>query len=253
MTDAAYADRAAAFARLHVPGRPLALANVWDVASARWVAAAGARALATSSWAVADALGHADGEALPFEAQRALAAAITAASDLPLSVDMERGYGEDPGTLAANVRALVGAGAVGVNLEDGLPGSALRPTDAQASRLSAARAAADALGAPLFINARTDVFFVQGGSQASVEDALARAEAYGAAGASGLFVPGLADPRLIAELCRRSPLPVNVMTGAGASLSSLAELGVARVSLGPATYLAARAAVQGVAAGFLGG
>ncbi len=249
MPNPSLADRALGFAERHIPGRPLVLINVWDVMSALTVAKPGAAALATSSWAVADAHGLTDGEMLPFEAQRTLAAEISKLCDLPLTVDLERGYAEGEGTLQSNVEALIEAGVVGVNLEDGLPQQKLRDAETQARRISAVRSAADAKGVPLFLNARTDLFFVEGQDAAVVESALERAALYVDAGASGLFAPGLTDPALIETLCARSPLPVNVMSDLETAPRTLAELGVARISVGPAAYLAVKASLARLAEG----
>ncbi len=233
--------RATTFRALHVPGRPLVLYNVWDAGSARAVASAGAAAIATGSWSVAAAHGYEDAERLPLALVLDNGARIARAVDLPVSVDLESGYGDDPAAVGASVAAVLAAGAVGVNLEDGDPADGvLRSVDAQAARLAAARAAADRLGVRAFLNARTDVFLATARARhddALVDAALARARAYAAAGADGLFVPGLVDGGLIARLTGASPLPVNVMAGDDTpDRATLAHLGVARVSHGPGPY-----------------
>lgn len=235
------ADRAATFRRLHVPGRPLVLFNAWDAGSARAIAKAGAVAIATGSWSIAAAHGYPDGEKLPLELAIANLARIVAATPaLPVTVDLESGYGADPESVGRTVAAASAAGAIGCNIEDSYPADGkLRPVAEQTARLAAARRAA---GAAFFINARTDVFFAttaDAHDETTVAQALERAKAYAAAGADGLFVPGLACEDLIASLVRQSPLPVNVMVG-GASPSNarLAQLGVARISHGPGPYIA---------------
>jgi len=241
--------QAQAFRSLHVPGRPLVLFNAWDAGSARAVAAAGAPAIGTGSWSVAAAHGMEDGERLPLDLVIANLERIVAATALPVTIDLEAGYAaEAPGVGDTVARALA-AGAVGVNIEDSHPATgALRDPAEQAERLAAARAASDRAGIPAFINARTDVFF-QGPSvphdTALVEAALARAHAYAAAGADGLFVPGLAEEGLIALLVERSPLPVNIMASAATPPKArLAALGVARISHGPGPYRLAMKAVE---------
>ena len=243
-------ERAERFRELHVPGRPLVLFNIWDAGSAKAVAAAGAQAIATGSWSVANANGFADGERMPLEAAMRNLTLISRAVDLPVTVDLESGYGEDPAAVAQTVARSIEAGAVGCNLEDSFPeNGTLRDAPSQAARLVAARQAAEESGLAYFINARTDVFLVNRTHDASlVAVALERARAYAEAGADGLFVPGLSDEALIAELAASSPLPVNVMVGESTPpLGRLAQLGVARVSHGPNPYLLAMRSLEDAA------
>ncbi len=224
------------FAALHKRGDPLILFNIWDPGSARIVAEAGARALATGSWSVAAAFGFADGEKIPLELVLENARRIVAAVELPVSIDFEGAYATSPAGVGGNTRRLCDTGAVGCNFEDGKIGSdGIHATDDQCARIAAMRAAA---GTSFFINARTDLF-LQGGAPAEVlmEEALERARAYAGAGASGFFVPGLADPVLIGRLCTACPLPVNIyMSAQTPSVADLARLGVARLSHGPGPY-----------------
>lgn len=242
------ADKARAFAALHVPGKPIVLFNVWDPGSAKAVAQAGAKALATGSWSVAAAHGFADGEKLPLDLALDNFRRIAESTALPVSMDIESGYGKTPEEVGRTVARTLEAGAVGCNLEDSVPADGtLRSQDEQVQRIRAARQAAEAAGIPYFINARTDVFF-QGPAKphdaALLETALARAKAYAEAGASGLFVPGLVDKELIERLCGASPLPVNVMMSKDMpGLAVLAEMGVSRVSHGPGPYLSAMRAL----------
>lgn len=245
-------DRAARFHALHQPGDPLVLFNVWDAGSAKAVAAAGAAALATGSWSVAAANGFDDGERMPLVLALDNLRRIVAASSLPVTVDLESGYGETPEQVAATVSAALDAGAIGCNLEDSFPESgALRDAADQAQRLAQARKAADTAGIALFINARSDVFFqksAEAHDEGMVDEALDRARAYAAAGASGLFLPGLSDERLIARAVQGSPLPVNVMAMPGTPpMARLRELGVARVSHGPGPYRGAMQWLQDAA------
>jgi len=243
-----HAAKAQAFKALHKPGAPLVLYNIWDPGSAKVVAEAGAKALATGSWSVAAAHGYADGERIPLDIVLGNFARIVGASPLPVSVDIESGYGKTPEDVGRTVARTLEAGAIGCNLEDSFPESGkLRPLAEQVERIRHARQAAEAAKIPYFINARTDVFF-QGAAvphdAALLETALERARAYAAAGASGFFVPGLKDPELIARLAKACPLPLNVMMTSGMpALNILAEAGVARVSHGPGPYLTAMRAL----------
>jgi 2-methylisocitrate lyase-like PEP mutase family enzyme len=236
-------ERAQIFQRLHVPGKPLVLFNVWDAGSAIAVAKAGASAIATGSWSIAAAHGVDDGEVLPLSDVLVNANRIATAVELPVTIDFEAGYGKTPDGVGASVAALLATGAIGVNIEDRLSDrDGLQSMVDQAARLTAARGAADTSGVPLFINARTDIFLnalPAAHSSTMVDDALARAHAYADAGASGFFVPGLVDEFLLERVCRESPLPVNVMMVAAApNAARCAALGVARISHGPGPYRA---------------
>lgn len=231
-------NRHAEFAALHVPGRPLVLFNIWDAGSARAVADAGAKALATGSASVAGAHGAADGEGLSLDLALANAARIVAAVDLPVTIDFEGGYAVEPEALGANVARLAQTGAVGCNLEDQVVGGAgLHAIADQAARIAAAR---KAVGPQFFLNARTDIFLqapATSHDKAKADAAIERAHAYAEAGASGFFVPGLIDLHLIERVCRAAPLPVNYMAFAGApDARAVAEAGIARVSHGPGPW-----------------
>lgn len=250
-------DKARAFAALHVPGRPVILFNAWDPGSAKAVAEAGAMAIATGSWSVADAHGFSDAEGLPIDLAIANAARVVAAVPLPVTIDFEGGYAVDPGRLAANVATLLATGAIGCNFEDRvIGGDDLHPVPLQAQRIEAMRRAAERAGVPAFINARTDIFLklpAQGHDRAAADAALERARAYADAGASGFFVPGLADEALLARICDASPLPVNAMMFAGMPpRGRLAELGVARISHGPGPYRLAMKALTEAARAAIG-
>lgn len=235
------AEKARAFAALHVPGDPVILFNAWDAGSAKAVAEAGARAIATGSWSVAAAHGFVDAEGLPLDLAIANAARVVSAVELPVTLDFEGGYATEPERVAGNFEAALAAGVIGCNFEDQVVGGeGLHPVRVQAERIGALRRAADRARVPAFINARTDIFLkakAEAHDRAAVDQALERARAYADAGASGFFVPGLADERLIARVCEASPLPVNAMMFAGMpSARRLAELGVARISHGPGPY-----------------
>ncbi|MEO1294002.1 MAG: isocitrate lyase/phosphoenolpyruvate mutase family protein, partial [Pseudomonadota bacterium] len=197
--------KARSFAALHVPGAPLVLYNIWDAGSAQAVEKAGATALATGSASVAGAQGFGDGEQIPLDDVLTVLSRITAQTELPVTLDFEGGYTTDNDRLARNTRAVIEAGAVGVNFEDQVVGTdQLHPISAQAERIAAMRTAAERIGLPLFINARTDLFLKADPAThtgALVDKALARANAYAEAGASGFFAPRLLDEDLIRTLC----------------------------------------------------
>ncbi|MEV0640736.1 isocitrate lyase/phosphoenolpyruvate mutase family protein [Streptomyces sp. NPDC050619] len=238
-------DRALVFRSLHVPGSPLVLPNAWDTASACVVADAGAAAVATTSAGLAWALGAADGDRLDRDRALDAVARIAACVDVPVSADVESGYAKDPAGVADTVRAVLAAGAVGVNIEDALyegDGGPLRPVAEQAERIAAAREAADAEGVPLFVNARIDTFLRGAGG---VDLTLERAAAFRAAGADGIFVPGAVDPGTVKPLVDGIDGPLNVLAGPGAPpIAELAALGVARVSVGSGIALAVHALVR---------
>lgn len=239
-----HVERARRFAALHVKGDPLVLYNAWDAGSARVIARAGAPAIATGSYSVAHAHGARDREDLSLELAVANLARIVDAVDLPVTIDLEAGYGTDGETVGRAVDQVVAAGAVGINLEDQvIAGEGLYAIDAQAERVRGARAAAEARGVPLYLNARTDIFLktpADEHAESHAEAALERAAAYEEAGASGLFVPGIVDPALIETICAGTALPVNVMfTKNVPDTATLAGLGVARLSYGGWPWLRA--------------
>lgn len=234
--------RAHTLRALHDRRRVLLLPNAWDAASTRMLADLGFPAIATTSGGMAWSLGHADGEQAPLEEVLAALRRMVRATPLPLTADMEAGFGQTPQAVAECIRATLDAGVVGVNLEDGIRHQSLRGVDDAAGRIAAARQAAVASGVPLFINARVDAFMIRRGDDPAevFEDALRRAHAYLAAGADGIFPIGLSDPQVIARLCAQVDAPVNIMAFPGLPpLAELGRLGVARVST--ATQLASLA------------
>ena len=234
--------QAKAFHALHIPGTPVVLYNIWDPGSAVIVAKAGASALATGSKPVAIAHGFEDGENIPLAMVIDNLKRIILQVDLPVSCDLETGYGATPEEVRASVSSVIAAGAVGFNFEDQLIGSSgLRDIDGQMARISAARAGADSVCPGTYLNARTDIFLKAKPDKHDaqmLDNAVTRAKAYADAGADGFFAPGLADEKLIADLCKRSPLPVNIIALPHVPEPSLlAELGVARISYGPVPYM----------------
>lgn len=242
-------EKAELFGALHRRGEPVVLANAWDVASARLVEEAGAKAVATTSAGVAWSLGAPDGDRIGREQALALVERVARAVRVPVTADIENGFAEKADGVGETIRGVLAAGAVGVNLEDVVyteTGSELRDVADQAERIAAARQAADAAGVGLFINARVDVYLRAVGEPSSRFDVTAaRAAAYVQAGASGVFVPGVVDPATVSRLVEAIDAPVNVLVGPGApSISELAGVGVARVSLGSSIAAAAYAVVD---------
>lgn len=236
---------------LHVPGRPLLLLNAWDAASAVVVARAGAPAIATTSAGAANALGHADGQRLTRNEMLAAVAVIAAAVDLPVTADMEAGYGNEPEDAAATAAGVVAVGAVGLNLEDTCDdcGEPLLPIERFVAKIAAVRVVGTETGVPLVLNARTDVFLGAIGDPATrLGRAVERGRAYLDAGADCIFVPGVADPSQIAALVDGIGGPISVLAGPGSpTIAELAALGVARISVGSGPYRAALALARRIA------
>lgn len=221
------------FAALHVPGDPVILYNIWDPGSALAVVAAGAKALATGSHPVGDASGFGDGQKVPLEFVFDNARRIVNAVELPVTVDFEGAYSVEPEQAATNVAGLKATGAVGCNFEDQVVGGeGLHPLDRQVERIGAIRRA---VGDDFYINARTDLFLkTQTYDDALIDQVVARGKAFADAGASGFFVPRLADPKQIERVVREVTLPLNVIAFPGAPDKKVwAEAGVARISHGP--------------------
>jgi len=244
-------DRAARFRALHArpDGRPLVLPNAWDAASARVVERIGAAAVATTSAGVSWSLGRGDGQQLGRGEMLQAVERIARAVRVPVTADVEGGYGDGaPDDVAETVHALVAMGIVGINIEDspGHDGATLLAPEAHAERIRAAREAARSAGGDLVINARVDVYLFGVGAPESRFDAtVQRANAYRAAGADCLFVPGVIDAETIEALARAIDGPLNVMAMPGApNVAELARLGVARVSVGPSIAQAALGAAQ---------
>ncbi|MEU6816535.1 isocitrate lyase/phosphoenolpyruvate mutase family protein [Streptomyces sp. NPDC046860] len=230
-------DTARLFRSLHTPEAPLALANAWDVASARVIEAAGAPAIATTSAGVAWSLGAPDGDRLARDRALDVVARIVAAVSVPVTADIEGGYAEHAAGVAGTVAGVLDAGAVGINIEDGT-----RPPAELAERVAVARRQS----ADLFINARVDTYlFGLGDPGTRLEETLARAHRYLDAGADGVFVPGVTDPETVAALADAVPAPLNVMAAPGApTVAELGRLGVSRVSLGSGVAQSAYAAAR---------
>ena len=235
MNQAEQASKAEAFRALHRGPRVLLLPNAWDAMSARIVAAAGFSAIATTSGGLAWALGYPDGEAAPWDEVVAATARIARAVSLPVTADIETGYGDTPEDVARSIGDIVRAGVVGVNLEDGVRSgpAPVRTIDDMVARIRATREATRAAGVPIIINARTDLYLKNLGDAASrFNEAVARARAYLAAGADCFYPITLRDADTIGRLVRAVNAPVNI-GGVRAGFPNVAELetlGVRRAS-----------------------
>lgn len=243
------------FRARHREPRILVLPNAWDVASAMLLARAGFEALATTSAGIGYTAGYPVGEIMPLGEMLDAVRRITRRLRLPLSVDMESGYGTKPDEVAHTVRGVIEAGAVGINIEDSIHDGSKRLFDfaLSAERIAAAREAADATGVPFTVNARTDGYWNAGKGAATPaaihDDAVARADAFGKAGADCIFIPGILDPAVIGRLVAEIAYPLNVMASAGApSVPELDALGVRRVTVGAVMARAAYGALEAAAA-----
>jgi 2-methylisocitrate lyase-like PEP mutase family enzyme len=246
---ASQAEKAARFAALHETGC-FVLPNAWDFASAALTLAEGYEVIATTSAGVAFAQGFADGETIGRDRMIGFAGGLAARFDVPVTADLEAGYGEAPGDVAATVTAAIAAGLVGCNIEDGVPGSpALHDIDRAAARIGAGAEAARAAGLPDFtLNARIDSFLRKmGPPDACLRDAIERGRRYLGAGARSVFVPGVIDRATIRTLVSEIGGPLNVMAVSNPAMPSgdeLADIGVRRVSLGAAWMLASYGAAR---------
>ena len=234
MSDQVLKQRAEALLGLHQPGNPVVLPTVWDAWSARLAVDAGFVALTVGSHPLADSIGKADQEGMTFDDVLGRVAEITAAVDVPVSVDIESGYGESPSRL---ITGLLEAGAVGLNIEDTVhsDGGRLRSSSEHAELVGALRKAADEAGVHVVINARTDLFLRQDGDESDrVDRAIARLKEAAAAGADSLYPVGFHDPDTLRRLATELPLPINAIAFPHRSdPASFGPAGVGRISFGP--------------------
>jgi 2-methylisocitrate lyase-like PEP mutase family enzyme len=234
MSNQVLKERAEALLALHQPGNPVVLPTVWDAWSARLAVDAGFAALTVGSHPLADSLGKADQEGMSFDDVLARVGEITSAVDVPVSVDIESGYGESPTRL---ITGLLEAGAVGLNIEDTVhsEGGRLRSSSEHAELVGALRKAADAAGVHVVINARTDLFLRNDGDESDrVDRAIARLTEAAVAGADSLYPVGFHDPDTLGRLATELPLPINAIALPDQSdPASYAPAGVGRISFGP--------------------
>lgn len=241
--------KAARLRELHRGPKILILLNVWDVASARLIESMGLPAVATSSAAVANSLGYADGERISRGEMLAVVRRVSAAVNVPVTADMEGGYCNQPEGMAETAHELLEAGAVGLNLEDSRQERKLVDVSLQQEKLRALKEAGRTEGVDLVLNARTDPYLLKdAGDTWRFEETVCRARAYRDAGADCIFVPGLSDAETIRRLLEESPGPLNVLAGKGGlPVPELERLGVARLSLGSGPARAALAAFRRIA------
>jgi 2-methylisocitrate lyase-like PEP mutase family enzyme len=238
-------EKAESLRRLHVEGPMLVLPNAWDAGSARIFVEAGFPALATTSAGIAFSLGYPDGERISRDEMLAAVSRITRRISVPITADMEAGYGQTPDAVAETVRRVIDAGAVGMNLEDRIEEEPLLELSLAVARVRAARGAADEAGMPFALNARTDAFSPNMGGLA---EAIRRGKAFQEAGATSVFVPFVGDRGTIEQLVQQIPAPVNILGAPNApTLKELASLGVRRVTFGSAPMRATLGLVRRMA------
>jgi 2-methylisocitrate lyase-like PEP mutase family enzyme len=244
-------DKAVQFRQLHSGPQILVLPNAWDAASARIFEQAGFPAVATTSSGVAASLGYPDGQRISRDMLVESVACMTRVVECPITVDIEAGFGSTIEEVLQTVRAIIAAGAVGINIEDSTKGQerALVDVSFQVELLKAIQETASSLDVPLVVNARTDVFLLQVGDPHSrLEQAVQRANEYRQAGADCLFPIGVSDASTIASLVQAINGPVNILAGSfSPSIAELALLGVARVSFGSGAMRAVLARLRRIA------
>jgi 2-methylisocitrate lyase-like PEP mutase family enzyme len=249
--DIALRAKADAFRSMHHAPPLLVLPNAWDAVTARLFVQAGARAIATTSAGVAATLGYADGQNVPSELMMQAIARIANAVSVPVTADIESGYANSPKELGESIRAVINAGAIGVNLEDatGDTSQPLFALEEQIERIRTAREAADNINVPVVINARTDVYLEKVGEPATrFAETVRRLNAYREAGADCLFVPGITDMPTLIQLARSVPGPLNVLAGPGMPpVADLQRIGIARLSVGSAIMRATLALAKDAA------
>lgn len=251
MNPAEQAQSADLFRNKHRGPRLLLLPNAWDAMSARVFVEVGFDAIATTSGGLAWSLGYADGEQAPWVEVVAATARIVRVAQVPVTADIEAGYGATPDAVMRSVTEIIRAGAVGVNLEDGTPRGAapIRDVADAADRIRAAREAARAAAVPIVINARTDLYLRNIGDDVSrFEETVERGKAYLTAGADCVYPIGLRDPATIGRLVKALQAPINIMVRAGVpSVAELEALGVARASTASAVSLMAMTTTRRIA------
>lgn len=242
-------ERATSLLARHHGPPVLLLPNVWDAMSAMLFVGAGFDALATTSGGVAWALGYPDGEKAPWSEIVAATARIVRSVQVPVTADIETGYGTTPAEVGARVAEIISTGVVGINLEDGLHGP-MRTIDDAAARLRAAREAARQEGVPIVLNARCDIFHVQHGEESTrFASTVERCKAYLSAGADCVYPFGLRDPETIAAFVKAINAPVNITGRAGMpNAAALERIGVARITIASAPTLVVMTAIQKLAA-----
>ena len=245
------AKKAEAFRKLHHGPKLLLLPNAWDVASARILEEAGHPAIATTSAGIAYSLGYADGQNISRDEMLSVVARIARAVRVPVTADLESGYGSTAKEVSETVRAAIEAGAIGMNLEDlsGIKENPLLELPPQIEKIRAVRETAAAMGVPFVLNARTDVFLAAvGPDEMRLENTVKRLQAYRDSGADCVFAPGVTDLATIKTLVKAVEAPLNILANdACPPIAELERVGVARVSTGSGVMRAAMGVVQRIA------
>ena len=253
---AAQATKANAFRALHQGSKILLLPNAWDVSSACIFEETGVSAIATTSAGIAFTLGYPDGQKISRHEMLAVVARIAAKVNLPVTADVEAGYGNRPEDAALTTEGVIKAGAVGMNLEDATRDAQhpLADLSLQLEKILAVREMAQRVGVPLVLNARTDVYLAQvGAPETRYDETVRRLAAFRDAGADCLFAPGVRDSKVIQQLVGELKHPINILAGPGSlSVPELQKLGVARVSLGSSPMRATLGLVRRIAQELLG-
>jgi 2-methylisocitrate lyase-like PEP mutase family enzyme len=243
MTIRNQAELARQFLELHHGPKILVLPNAWDVASARIFEDAGFPAIGTTSAGIANSFGYPDGQKIPREEMFAAVRRIAEAVEVPVTADAEAGFGSTPEEVAGTAQAVIAAGAVGMNLEDGVVGKhdSLADVNLQKEIIQAVMEVVDGAGVPFVLNARTDVFLNGiGPAETRLARTIERLNAYHAAGAPSLFAPGVKDTETIGQLVRGVAGPLNILATVGTPpIEELQRVGVARVSVGSGPMRAA--------------
>ena len=247
------AKKAMAFHALHktYKSKPLILPNVWNPLSAKIFEQAGFKAIATTSSGIAASLGYPDGEKIPKKLMFDMVRLIAQSVDIPVSMDFETGYGRTLEEICANVQTIIDAGVVGINIEDENPDKpgTLFSIEEQVKKIKAIKAYAQKLGVPLFINARTDIFWLKLYTpEKRLGETIRRLKAYEKAGANGVFVPGLSDLTIVEEITKNISIPLNILSGPWVKdTAALVSAGVSRISIGSAAIRDLVSRLQGLA------
>ena len=242
-----------AFHALHktYKSKPLILPNVWNPLSAKIFEQAGFKAIATTSSGIAASLGYPDGEKIPKKLMFDMVRLIAQSVDIPVSMDFETGYGRTLEEICANVQTIIDAGVVGINIEDENPDKpgTLFSIEEQVKKIKAIKAYAQKLGVPLFINARTDIFWLKLYTpEKRLGETIRRLKAYEKAGANGVFVPGLSDLTIVEEITKNISIPLNILSGPWVKdTAALVSAGVSRISIGSAAIRDLVSRLQGLA------
>ncbi|MBU8729717.1 isocitrate lyase/phosphoenolpyruvate mutase family protein [Cytobacillus oceanisediminis] len=234
--------KAKTFHRLHQQSSTFVLPNAWDVISAKMFEECGFKAIGTTSAGIAASLGYLDGQSIPLSKMVETIENIAKSVNVPVSADIEAGYGQTVEEVLETVKAVAAAGAIGINLEDGTvdPNRPIFDITSQVEKITAIKELSESRNMPLFINARTDLYWLNiGDSSTRLQEAIKRAKAYQDAGADCIFIPGLTDRKIIKRIREEISCPINLLVDPGMpSLSELSEIGIERLSCGSVPFRA---------------